>query len=269
MSIATAVLMCHAPIVIPAIGGERSRDCATTTKAMRQTARRLVASEPDAIVIVSPHAPRLMTAWGISNARRLAGDFGAFGIAGLGLALPGAPQEGARLERAAAELGIPVHRAPLVPLDHGALVPLTFVAEAGWRGPTLLIALPGLVRGTAEDMGLAIRRASGDERWAVLASGDMSHRLRPGAPAGFHPRASEFDKQFVELVRQADYRGAQRIDPALRELAAEDVVDSFCVATSAVELASNGHETLAYEGPFGVGYLEAVLYDADELRATG
>jgi AmmeMemoRadiSam system protein A len=51
------------------------------------------------------------------------------------------------------------------------------------------------------------------------------------------------------------------VDLDLRELAAEDVVDSCAVAAGAVDYRSDGHRTYGYEGPFGVGYLEALLYE--------
>jgi MEMO1 family protein len=113
-----------------------------------------------------------------------------------------------------------------------------------------------------EAMGEAIRtvaEASG-KRWAVIASGDMSHRLQPGAPCGFEARAREFDAGFVSRVRAGDYRAACAPDPVLQELAAEDVVDSTLVAASAVGFRSDGHVFLSYEGPFGVGYCESLLF---------
>lgn len=264
MPIPCAVLMCHAPIVIPEIAGPRASECAQTTAAMRQTARRLVAHAPDVLVIVSPHAPRDRRRWGIADAGQIAGDFGRFGVPEIGLTLPGAPSAAAALARAAHALGLTTWRAPGAELDHGALVPLYFVREAGWLGPTLLVALPYPGTGSEATMGRAIAEAAAlaGERWAVLASGDMSHRLTPDAPAGYDPRARDFDARFRELVAAGDLRGACAVDPDLRELAAEDVVDSCVVAAGAVSFTATGHELFSYEGPFGVGYMEAVLYDS-------
>ncbi|HEX4353594.1 MAG TPA: AmmeMemoRadiSam system protein A, partial [Polyangiales bacterium] len=98
-------------------------------------------------------------------------------------------------------------------------------------------------------------------RWVVLASGDMSHRLIPGAPSGYHPLAKEFDRTFKARIDAGDLRGACAIDGDLRQIAAEDVVDSTKVAAAAVGYRSQGHRVYAYERPFGVGYLEAVLFE--------
>lgn len=267
MPIECAVLMCHAPIVIPQIGRDRARECARTTEAMHRTALHLVAHAPDVLVLVSPHAPRERTRWGICADATLTGNFARFGVPKVGATLSGAPAAANALSRAAGELGLATWNLPGNNLDHGSLVPLHFVREAGWTGPTLLVALPYPGTDTEATMGRAIR-AAGDacgERWAVLASGDMSHRLLPDAPAGFHPRAHEFDARFREFVAAGDLRAACGIDAALRDLAAEDVVDSCTVAAGAVGFDAAGHQMIAYEGPFGVGYLEAVLHDASAI----
>jgi len=38
---------------------------------------------------------------------------------------------------------------------------------------------------------------------AFIASGDLSHRLKPGAPAGFYPNAHFFDEEVVAAIRTA------------------------------------------------------------------
>jgi AmmeMemoRadiSam system protein A len=271
MPIPCAVLMCHAPIVLPDVAGNRARQCMQTTRAMRDVAARLVSHAPDVIAIISPHAPRHPTRWGIGAESPLRGDFGRFGAEHVGVTLPGAPEAAARLSAVAKQAGLPLREISGEGLDHGTLVPLYFVRHAGWDGPTLLIALPYPGTGTEDAMGRALAQAAeaAGQRWAILASGDMSHRLIPSAPAGYHPQAKEFDRSFKARIDAGDLRGACAVDPDLRELAAEDVVDSCAVAAAAVDYQSKGHRTYGYEGPFGVGYLEAVLYEQAPPRERG
>jgi aromatic ring-opening dioxygenase LigB subunit len=256
--ITCAVLMCHAPIVLPEVAGRRAAACETTTRAMKAAARRLIGTRPETLVIVSPHTPRRSGSWGIAVGDRLWGDFRDFGAPQVSIDLPISPAVG-DVEAAAAARGLATHPVRSQRLDHGAMVPLHFVIEAGWAGPTILLALPW--EGGDPAMGEAIAEAMSGKRWAFLASGDMSHRLIPGAPSGFHPQAAAFDRAFVDRIRAGDLRGACAIDPNLRDLAAEDVVDSVAVASGAVGFDSTGFELLAYEGPFGVGYCEAVLHE--------
>ena len=239
--------MCHAPIVVPAVGGDNAARCRATTRAMREVAARAVASQPDRMVVISPHSPRRPNAWGAWIGRHR-GDLGEFGAPEVAVDLPDAPEVGAALGTA----GISGK-----PLDHGAMVPLSFLWEAGWRGPTAILALPWGEAGSAA-VGQALAALGG--RTAVIASGDMSHRLKPGAPAGYHPQASAFDAGFVAALTAERWEDA--LAAAHRDIAAEDVVDSTAVAMAAAGAPENA-EVLSYEGPWGVGYTEAILLDPE------
>ncbi|MEY4579277.1 MAG: hypothetical protein RL701_3980 [Pseudomonadota bacterium] len=263
MPIPCAILMCHAPIVVPEVAGNRARQCSETTRAMADLATRVCAHRPDVLTIISPHAARHATRWGICAQTPLQGNFGRFGAAQIGVTLPGAPDAALRLAPLARELKLTTRELAGDELDHGSLVPLYFLAKAGFRGPVLLLAPPEPGTRTEERMGAAIARAAEEagERWVVLASGDMSHRLIPGAPDGYHPLAKEFDRTFKARIDAGDLRGACAIDRDLRTLAAEDVVEACTVAAAAVGYRSHGHHTYSYEGPFGVGYLGALLFE--------
>jgi aromatic ring-opening dioxygenase LigB subunit len=240
--------MCHAPIVIPAIGGRRASACAATTRAMARAAAHVVASEPPWIALLSPHTPRHRSRWGLVQGTTIGGSFAPFGHPELALSVPnGADHAAGALQ------GIPLATVPSQQLDHGALVPLWFLAQAGWSGPTAVLAVPWNPTDTSR-----IGQALGASDAAVVASGDMSHRLIPGAPAGHHPRAQAFDDAFVAALRRGALGDAVRPDPVLRELAAEDVVDTTAVLHGALG-DQVPVEVLSYEGPFGVGYCEAIF----------
>jgi aromatic ring-opening dioxygenase LigB subunit len=229
---------------------------------MEAAAARVLAAKPDAVVVVSPHAPRHAHAFLVATDARAEGDFGRFGVPEVGASFPGSPARARAIVEEAQRSAVPAAASPLGTLDHGALVPLWFLAAAGYEGPTVWMALPmHTEHARSEAMGRAIREAAvaSGERWAFIASGDMSHRLSPDAPAGFSPRAHEFDEAVCAAVDRGDVAEIRRIASPLRELAAEDVVDSLDVALGVTHHDNRGHETLSYEGPYGVGYLIAVL----------
>lgn len=261
--IQTAVLMCHAPITIPAIGGVRAEACANTTVAMRRTAEHLARSAPDVLVVVSPHAPRNRVHFSVAHADQLYFDFSRFGNPALHMHFPGAPAAADALLDVLSRAALGCASLKVDRTDHGAAVPLYFVQEAGFRGPVLLLSLPYPGTETEQRFGKALAHTSDtlNQRWAILASGDMSHRLIEGAPAGYHPHAHVFDETFVDHVKHGRLHAATSIDPALTELAAEDVVASMAVAVGATTGDPRGCTLLAYEGPFGVGYTEAILFD--------
>lgn len=271
--ITCSALMCHAPIVIPEIGDERDNaKVGETTRAMKAAASRIVAHRPDALVVLSPHARRDPWGWTLADDHAVQGNFAAFGARRVGFRLAAAPDAARQVESTARELGLQCRRRSLGQADHGASVPLYFMVDAGWRGPTLIVSFPyHPEHNESRTMGQALRLAAlqREEHWAIIASGDMSHRLRPGAPSGYHPRARDFDFDVAEQVRAGHYQQAVEIDSELRRAAAEDMIDSLEVASSAVAWDARGHRILSYEAPYGVGYLVALLHDEGERPDAG
>src|SRR5208337_2241672 len=265
-AIVFAGLMPHAPILVPGVGREDIARVRRTVSAMEKVAWHVVAAHPDAVLLISPHSPRRAGAFGLWQVPRLHGSFGQFGSPGDQVDLP---LDGAFAERLGLEVGLRGFRTWRITggdLDHGATVPLSYLMSAGWRGPTVVVSLNNPGEGGLDELGQAIAataRALG-RRLALIASGDMSHRLTPAAPNGFHPDASRFDNTFIAMLRRNEPAAIRRIDANLQETAAEDVVDSTRVALAATGYATEGHTVLSYEGPFGVGYGVAILYEPGE-----
>ena len=256
-------LLPHPPIIVPEVGRDRLEACRRTNAACREAGRRLVATRPDRLFLVSPHSPRQGQAFGLWSGR-LRGDLASFGAPGANVDLPGDPRLLEALHRSAGDRDLATWSIDAEPLDHGAVVPLWFLVQAGWDGPTAIASLPwGPKPASMEAFGGAVARALAelDGRAALVASGDMSHRIKPDAPAGYHPRAVEFDRVLSDLVARGRLDKIRDIDPELRALAAEDAADSSLIVAAAIGLASRGAEVLSYEHPFGVGYLVAVFHD--------
>jgi aromatic ring-opening dioxygenase LigB subunit len=268
-----AVLMCHAPIVIPQVAGGRAKDCVRSTAGMSKAARCIVDKKPELLVMVSPHTPRLEGAFGLVRTT-LNGDFARFGAQEVRIAQKTHQAAGHTLFEQARSQGIALEWIEPADLDHGAAVPFYFLQEAGWHGENLLFSLPRrpqldeciewgrILAGSLEQLDLG---------WSFIASGDMSHCLQEGAPAGFHSDGRRFDAFFKEAIGRGDFNRAIFGSKEWRTNAAEDVVESVAVAFGAFEKArkdalgknSLGQpEIYSYEGPFGVGYLNALLFEA-------
>jgi AmmeMemoRadiSam system protein A len=259
-----AGLLPHAPILVPSVGGENLVRVEATVKAMRLVADHTVAAQPDTVVLVSPHSPRQPGAFGLWHTSRLHGSLEQFGSPDEQVDLPLDSVFADRLELEAGKRGLRTWRIDDEALDHGAVVPLCYLAAAGWSGETVIVSLNYPGEGGLDELGQAIAATARNlkRRTAVIASGDMSHRLTRTAPAGFDPDAHRFDETFVGLLRDGAFGGIRKIDPELQERAAEDVVDSTRIALAASGYRTPGrHEMLSYEGPFGVGYGVAILFE--------
>jgi AmmeMemoRadiSam system protein A len=192
------------------------------------------------------------------------------------ISAPGDPQLAAAIVEEAERDHIPVmsrSESPLLDaglLDHGALVPLSFLDRAG-RYPLVEVSLSFLPLALHRALGRAIARAARrvGRRVAFVASGDCSHRLTRDAPAGYDPHGAEFDTRLVEILSANDYPALERIDPGLIEHAGECGLRSFITLGGFLEDTGARTQVLAYEGPWGVGYLTAVAASPDLLQRAG
>jgi len=91
---------------------------------------------------------------------------------------------------------------------------------------------------------------------ALVASGDMSHCLKSEGPYGFHPDGPKFDKAFIEALRKKDLETIFELNDLYPE-AGECGLRSFCFVLGILEGSELNWQPkiLAYQGPFGVGYL--------------
>jgi aromatic ring-opening dioxygenase LigB subunit len=97
-----------------------------------------------------------------------------------------------------------------------------------------------------------------DKKYALIASGDLSHRLKKEGPYGFHPQGPKFDKSLIEFLKKRNIKNFLELDEKFPE-AGECGLRSFSFLLGILEEAKIGWqpEILSYEAPFGVGYLVA------------
>ncbi len=95
-------------------------------------------------------------------------------------------------------------------------------------------------------------------RCALIASGDLSHRLKEDGPYGFHPDGPKFDQKLIESLKNKDTKTFLKLGEEFPH-AGECGLRSFSFLLGILEAEKLGWkpEILSYEGPFGVGYLVA------------
>lgn len=260
----------HPPIMVPEVGRGEADKVADSRRAMLELGRRLKDSGAETLVVISPHGPVFRDGVAVNGSPRLKGDLGQFEASTVKFDLENDLQLAGGIVRAAGEAGITTlllndknagRYGVDLELDHGVMVPLYFLREAGVRLPLVSIGMSLLPRPRLYAFGTALARAVDrtGQKMALIASGDLSHRLTPGAPAGYEPQGREFDRQVVDLVSRADAAGILDINADLAERAGECGLRSLIMALGALDGLSVQAEVLSYEGPFGVGYMVAVL----------
>jgi len=135
-------------------------------------------------------------------------------------------------------------------------VPLYYLAKAGFKGQIVHLSIGMLAYEEMYTFGKAVQAAIRhmDKRVAVIASGDLSHRLLPEAPAGYHPSGPEFDRQVVEALKNADVKKLLAIDGKLVEEAGQCGLRPIFFLMGAMGGLDVESVHASYEGPFGVGY---------------
>lgn len=260
----------HPPLLVPEVGGSRIGQVAASERALREFSRRLIEARPETVVVVSPHSPYDRVRFTVRSTEELRGDFREFLAPEVELSFANDLELLDAIERAAEDESLALRRlAMYCPLDHGAMVPLYYLREAGWTGP---VVVTGFTEQSAQKhlaFGRAIAQAARSlkRRTAIVASGDLSHRLIVDGPYEYEPTAHLFDEQMVDAIARGDARTVINIAPDLIQRAGECGYRSILVGLGGVGEYLRDHQVLSYEGPFGVGYMVAVLFDANRIHS--
>jgi len=254
----------HPPIMVPEVGREACDEVHGSIAAMAELTQRLIASGAETVVLISPHAPLDARAFVAYAGPQLHGDFARFRAPNTQVNFELNQNILDAITTAAAQTGFPVVTLDTLGLDHGTAVPLYFLDRNGWKGRVVALGYSFLSNQDHLDFGACIRRAVDDVGGpvALVASGDLSHRLKPDAPAGYNPNAHIFDDQVVDSLQQNSPNQIIDIDHDVRRMAGECGYRSMLVALGAIRGLSASCEVLHYEAPFGVGYLVAQLTNA-------
>lgn len=252
----------HPPIMVPAVGRESAAEVRGSIEGMAELTRRLIASGAETLVLISPHAPLEPDAFVAYQDPVLHGNFANFRASAVRFDVPLDEELLQAISEAAAKeeyqvVGLGGGQR----LDHGTAVPLYFLQLNGWTGSVVALGYSFLSNEDHLRFGSCIGKAIHETRRSagLIASGDLSHRLKPDAPAGYNPTAYIFDTEVVDALRTNSPERIINIDQDLRRNAGECGYRSMLIALGATRPQPFACEVIHYEAPFGVGYLVAQL----------
>lgn len=267
-----AVLTPHPPVLLPEVGKGRECEIAATGQAMHAAAREVARWNPDVLIISSPHTILYGDYFHIAPGSGAAGDMSAFGAPQVRIAarydVP-LREEIVRLAQAAGlEAGTLGQRDPS--LDHGVLIPLYFLRQAGIDCPIVRMGLSGFSPLDHYRLGQCVAQAAEalGRRAVFVASGDLSHKLKSDGPYGFAPEGPVFDEAVTQAMASGDFLRFLTMDASLCERAAECGLRSFQMMAGALDGLAVNPQLLSHEGTFGVGYGVALfpVTGRDETR---
>lgn len=252
-----AAIVPHPPASIPEIGRkEEFARMQKTLGSMEILREDLEASRPDVIILISPHAPIDPYSFVINSKSILRGSLHEFGDHrffefknDIGVA------ELINYACLANEMPAYLHRNLL---DHGAIVPLLHLTK-NIHPHVVHLSYSMLSFQMHYRYGEIIGQLSekSSKRIAIIASGDLSHRLSENAPAGFSPSAKFFDQRVIESLGSGDMATLLGLRHEYVEDVAECGLRSFLILLGALHDKNFIFNMLSYEAPSGVGYLVA------------
>lgn len=264
-----SVISPHPPILLPEIAGESIKDIKNTEKAMQILMEDLISKGAESIVFLTPHGNIFTDCISCLADETLYGDFSRFGRGDIkfearnDLDLLTAVSEFAD-KSAIKLLGIDRKIAREhnldADMDHGIMVPLYYLEKAGMKNlPILALSVGYLPLMDLYTFGKAIHDAARflGKKIAIVASGDMSHRLKNEGTYDYHPDGPLFDDMLKNHIVNTDIKAILEIPENIRENAGECGYKSIVIMMGAMDGRDIKVEHISYEGPFGVGYLTA------------
>ncbi len=257
MSWIWSALMPHPPVLIPEVGRGRENEAIKTLNGLAELTRNL--SKPDLILLLSPHQAYFPGALCVNTGEFYHGSFAMFG-ADVSINANSSSENAKILCDYLGNSGVKIFAASSsdITRDQGSMVPLYFLRQAWGDLPEIIIASPiGLTPEKAFAMGQALANFQSEKTWALLASGDLSHRLTPDAPAGYEPEyAAKFESAVEEALRNNSPECIYALDAKTLDRAGECGLRS--VMTMLGLSAGNEIRIFSHEFPFGVGYCTAL-----------
>lgn len=258
MGISAGFMVPHPPLIIPDVGRGEEKNIQKTIDAYKKAAETIGRLQPETIVLLSPHQTLYADYFHISPGAGAKGDFGQFRAGQVSMEVSYDTEFVRVLCEAAEEAGLQAgtlgERERM--LDHGTMVPLYFVNQY-WTGYRLVrIGLSGFPLTVHYRLGQCIRAAAQTlgRNTVVIASGDLSHKLKEDGPYGYQEEGPVYDARIMDVMGRGAFGELLEFTEGFCEKAAECGHRSFTIMAGAFDRTAVEAERLSYEGPFGVGY---------------
>lgn len=256
--ISGAFMVPHPPLIIPEIGRGEEQKIQNTIDAYHEAGRKIGQLRPQTIILLSPHQVMYADYFHISPGKCAEGDFGQFGAGKVKFKVSYDSEFTKNLCALADAAGLPAGTLGERDrqLDHGTMVPLYFVNKY-WKEYRLVrVGLSGLPLTAHYELGQLIRKTAEilDKNVVIIASGDLSHRLKEDGPYGYRKEGPEYDRRIMEVMGRGDFGELLEFPENFCEKAGECGHRSFTIMAGALDRTRVIPQQLSYEGTFGVGY---------------
>ncbi|MDI9493878.1 MAG: AmmeMemoRadiSam system protein A [Bacillota bacterium] len=272
MSIVAAYIVPHPPLIVPEVGRGQERRIQKTVDSYHRVAKEIGELKPETVVVITPHSVMYQDYIHISPGAGSSGDLRGFGAYGSGIKVDYDSELVSHIEKLAGEKGLAAGTLGErdKKLDHGAIVPLYFIEQYSDDYKVVRISISGFTLIEHYRFGKCIQEAVKqlNRRTVIVASGDLSHRLKDDGPYDYAEEGPIFDEQVTKAMAEGDFLAFLKFKESFTEAAGECGLRGFVIMAGALDGMTVNSELLSYEGPFGVGYAVAAFHPTgtDEAR---
>ncbi len=271
----------HGSMIIPLLRARDAEKAGATRRAMEELGRRVAATKPETLVVVTPHGHRIDQCFSLLHNKRVQGTLDPEPDSG-GMSFTLTFEVDKELNNAIVEeaqgLEVPASRVYYavedddhfsMPLDWGALVPLWFLGASLDPQPNVVIACPDRNKvdwGFSAPFGLAIRQAAEklNRRMVLIASADLGHAHDAQGPYGYDIASQEFDTALLEAVQAQDLGRLLEFDRDWLKRASTDSYGQILNLYGALRGTNFRGELLSYEVPTYFGMMCVAYEPAEE-----
>ena len=277
MTLLSAYISPHPPLILKEIGRGEEFKVKDTIDSLEKVADEIAQKEPETIIVITPHGPLFSDGISIMYEKYLSGNFLQFGENTVKFKKNNDVElidqivktltEKYKISGALIDTESADYFGVTTDLDHGTLVPLYFIDQKYTDYKLISITYGMLSYQDLYKVGMAIKEVIGsmDRKVVMIASGDLSHRLKNSGPYDFNESGPAFDKKILELIVEKKTKELISMDPDFCEEAGECGKRSIDILLGALDGCDYSVEKLSYEGPFGVGYS---VVKFDEITAN-
>ncbi len=264
--IVSTIVFPHPPLMLPEIGHGEEAVIEQTITACKDAARTLMQSQPDVIVVLSPHTILYSDYFHISPGEGAEGNFTAFGAPEVSCSIRYDTQFVQALIEQTAAAGLPAGTEGQkdAALDHATMLPMMFLAQEGTLPPVVRVGMSGLPLLQHYQLGQCIAATQPEKRVAIVASSDLSHRLSEDGQYGYSPQGEAFDSQISDILSGAEFGRLFDITPECIREAGECGLRPIVMMAGALDGLSVEGSLLSYQAPLGVGYAVAAYHVGEQ-----
>ena len=269
MSLLASFMVPHPPLIIPEVGKGEEKQIEKTFSSYEEIASQIETLNPETIIIISPHAPMYSDYFYISSDKTIIGNLSKFGAPSVKFTEEVDLDLVDEITEIAEKYNFPTGKlVPQVPLDHGTIVPLYFIRKKLPKTKIIVIGLSTLPLVDNYKMGQIIKEAINNlnKQVVLVASGDLSHKLKEYGPYGYTKEGPEYDKRIMEVCSKGNFLELLKFENLFLEKAAECGHRSFTIMAGALDGIEIESKELSHEDITGVGYGICTFYPKEENK---